>query len=135
MNLPLDFTEVSDLSGRVLNDERDDKILSAKELAQDYDDQRKGKDQWFLGETLAVCGDVRSLRNVISAVVVRISGIGDRYSGTHLEMKLKERRETEKLTKGEQATLKGICRGLSTKESPTGEPINWIQFEDAVVLG
>jgi hypothetical protein len=65
--------------------------------------------------------------------VVRMLGKGENYSGTQLEWHLSNRDDAERITEGDEVTLRGTYHGYRTGTSPTGEEITWIRFTEAVL--
>jgi hypothetical protein len=111
----------------------DEVILSAEELARHYTMEDSG-DRDFKGELVRFRGEVLRIDNVISAVVPRVRGIGEKYNGTHLKLHLKDRDDAESLKPGVKSAFQGICQGLQERTSPTGEPVGWITIDEAKVV-
>lgn len=111
-----------------------EETLAAEELAREYGADPGAADERFLDEELAVTGTIDRIDNVISAVVPRMLGTGEKYSGTHVKFHLRNREDVDRLTKDEPATIHGICRGMETSASPTGERIGWITVDGATVV-
>jgi hypothetical protein len=107
--------------------------VRADELSEAYGTDPASADEKFLDEELVVTGEIHRVDNVISAVVPRMLGTGEKYSGTHVKFHLETRENVEQLTKGEQATIRGTCGGFEESTSPTGERIGWITIDSATV--
>lgn len=112
-----------------------DELVSvrAEELSEEYDSDSSLADEKYLNERLDVTGTILRLDNVVSAVVPRMLGCGEKYSGTHVKFLLDGRDNVDQLTKGQPATIRGTCRGLEESTSPTGERIGWITVDGATV--
>lgn len=117
-----------------LNESRETFSLRAEELSERYRADPGAADERFLDEKLAVTGTIDRIDNVISAVVPRMLGTGEKYSGIHVKFHLTNREDVDHLTKDEPATIHGICRGMETSASPTGERIGWITIDGATVV-
>lgn len=111
-----------------------EETLTAEELAREYGADPGAADERFLNEKLAVTGTIDRIDNVVSAVVPRMLGTGGKYSGTHLKFHLRNREDVDRLAKDEPATVHGVCRGMETSTSPTGERIAWITIDGAAVV-
>jgi len=110
-----------------------DEIFEAHELAEIAERDPERLEKVYFNEHPPVRGEIFEIRNVISAVVVRMYGRGENYSGTHLEWHLSNRDDAEDITEGNRVTLKGTYQGFRTGTSPTGEEITWIRFTRAVL--
>lgn len=118
--------------GRQLNLDNDE-VLEAHKLAEIIERDPERLDEEYSNEPPPVRGEVFEIRNVISAVVVRMFGKGENDSGTHLEWHLSNRHDAEEITDGDEVTLRGRYQGCRTGTSPTGEEITWIRFTRAVL--
>lgn len=112
-----------------------DNPIPAPRIADQFSRDRERANREFLDEPLTVRGEVLNIANVVSAVVVRVLGTGDRDDGTHIEMQLKIRDDATKINRGKEITFRGVCRGLKENANPTGDDIGWIKFEEAVIVG
>lgn len=107
------------------------KTITAEELARSFEKNPNRAEAKYIGETLEIRGEVRKIDNVISAVVVRLDGIGQKYNGTHVEVKLRSRSDVEGIASGDTVTFRGHCDGIRTKTSPNGEDVKLVMLLDA----
>lgn len=108
--------------------------LTAEELAQAYETDPDRARREFDGEEIDVRGRIRRIDNVISAVVPRLQGTGEKFNGTHIEVKLRRRSDAKSLSTGDEVHLRGRCEGLKTGSSPSGEDIAWVVVNRAEVI-
>lgn len=109
-------------------------VITAEQLAKKYEESPQDADEQFLDDEITIRGQILRIDNVVSAVVVRARGKGEEYSGTHLRFHLKNRKEASCLKKDKPAIFQGICRGLDTNTSPTGEEIGWVTIQEASLI-
>ncbi len=110
-----------------------DQILSARQLAHEYEEDPDIANETYRNEQLTVQGEILEIRNVISAVVLRVLGVGKHYSGVHLELHLRSREDAEYVEEGKSIRFRGECQGYRIKSGPKGQGITWIRFTDAVL--
>ncbi|MFB6344616.1 MAG: hypothetical protein ABEK50_02410 [bacterium] len=106
-------------------------VLSSQELSKQFEQRPDEASTKFLDEQLTVKGEISRIDNVISAVVPRMKGTGDKYSGVHLKFHLKNRQDSKQLSEGDEAILQGVCKNFEKSTSPTGEEIGWITITQA----
>lgn len=108
-------------------------VISARELAKSVERDPEQFDEKHKHDELHVRGEVFEVRNVVSAVVVRMCGLGETYSGVDLEWHMSNRDDAEQIRSGDTVSLRGRYEGHRTGTSPTGEEITWIRFTRAVL--
>jgi len=110
-----------------------DEGFTARTLAEEFVRNPENAEERYQNEELVVQGEISEIRNVISAVVLRIQGIGQRYDGAHLEIHLGNRNDADTIGEGDFVRFRGECQGHRTESGPKDEGILWIRFTDAVL--
>lgn len=109
-----------------------DKVRVARELAREYEGNPADADENYRNQELTVRGEILGIRNVISAVVLRIHGTGERYNGVHFEIHLRNREDAETIEVGDSVEFRGACQGYRRASGPSNKGITWIRFTDAI---